>query len=160
MRILGRSAATIMAMVASVALASSSQAAATPPPDDANAVEGASRSQTQQAGLFYTAGDNVHITNGDASGHGWWVNESSTATQADVTVQLQINRGGTWYNVGHSGSKRVYAGGGSANRAATRVPCVNSTQHEWRSEIDVDLVGSWDSPEKGYSRVVRLQCGA
>lgn len=148
-----------MAMVASVALASSSQAAARPP-DDANPIQETPRSQTQQAGVFYTAGDNVHITNGNASGHGWWVNESSTATQADVTVQLQINRGGTWYNVGPLGSKRVYAGGGSANRAATRTPCVNLTRHEWRSEIDVDLAGSWDSAEKGYSRVVSLQCGA
>ena len=160
MRFLGRSTVTIIAMVASVALASSSQATAATLPDDVNSNQGTSRSQPQQAGVFYTAGDNVHITNGNASGHGWWVNESSTATQADVTVQLQINRGGTWHSVGPLGSKRVYAGGGSDNRDDTRVPCVNSVPHEWRSEIDVDLVGSWDSPEKGYSRVVSLQCGA
>lgn len=94
------------------------------------------------------------------TGHGWRVNESSDATQADVTVQLQVLNGGVWYNVGPVGSKRVYAGGGSANRAATQFACTNNLNVNWRSEIDVDLVGYPDSAEKGYSPSVVLQCGA
>ncbi len=121
---------------------------------------GTSHTRMQADGVFYTAGDWVHVTNGRASGHGWWVNESSTATQAVVTVQLQLNRGGAWINVGPPGQKTVFAGGGSANRAATRTPCVNTATTQWRSEVDVDLVGSPDSPEKGYTEARSLACGA
>lgn len=85
------------------------------------------------AALFFCSftqnGDWVHISSTPptaASGHGWWVNGDCNATLADVTVQLQIYKNGGWKNVGAVGKKRVYSGGGSANRAAARVPCYSA----------------------------------
>jgi hypothetical protein len=54
--------------------------------------------------------DHLHISNTPptaASGHGWWEKGSSDATAADVTIQLQINRGGSWVEVGPAGRNRV-----------------------------------------------------
>jgi len=33
----------------------------------------------------------------------------------------------------------VYSGGGSANRAAARVTCLNSNSYKWRSVIEVGV---------------------
>lgn len=53
-----------------------------------------------------------------------------------MTIQLQINRNGSWANVGSPGGERVEPGGSSANRANARVVCVNTVTHQWRSVID------------------------
>ncbi|HCA85310.1 MAG TPA: hypothetical protein DEQ61_07315 [Streptomyces sp.] len=85
-------------------------------------------------GLFTTDGDFVHISTSNpggprgASGHGWWyVNPGvvgEAPTEADVTVQLQINLNGTWVDAGEPGRERTRPGtGGSANRANAFVPC-------------------------------------
>jgi hypothetical protein len=110
-----------------------------------------------------TNGDYVHISNtppASASAHGWWTYSKETELKADVTVQLQVNRGGTWVDVGRAGVERVRPGGGSANRSSARVPCVTLESTEWRSVIDVDIVGVIDSPEKLYTASRRLSCGA
>lgn len=79
---------------------------------------------------------------------------------ADVTVQLQVNRAGSWVDVGQLGSERVRAGGGSANRANARVECAGPADTEWRSIVDVDIVDHIDSPGKDYSPPQKLRCGA
>ena len=103
-------------------------------------------------------GDNVHLSIGDASGHGWWVNGDCNATQAIVTVQLQQYINGSWVDAGSPGSKTVYSGGGSANRAVARARCNTSTWTAWRSEIDVDLIGIPDTPVKLYTSTTNLYC--
>jgi hypothetical protein len=113
--------------------------------------------------LFYTGGDYVHISSTpprSASGHGWWVREQSDALEAVVTVQLQINRGGYWVDVGEPGKERVKPGGGSANRASARAVCLTFDTNAWRSVIDTDLVGYLDSPDKLITPVRTLPCGA
>ena len=110
-----------------------------------------------------TVGDRVHISSSlppTASAHGWWTYSEPTSLKAIVTIQLQINRGGTWTNVGTTGSKTVYAGGGSANRANARMVCLTLESNEWRSVIDVDILGKIDTPEKLITQVRRLSCGA
>jgi hypothetical protein len=118
---------------------------------------------TGEEKLFYTAGDYVHISSTaprSASGHGWWIREQSDALEAVVTVQLQINRGGYWVDVGEPGKERVKPGGGSANRASARVACLNFDTNAWRSIIDTDLVGYFDSPDKLITPARTLPCGA
>lgn len=113
--------------------------------------------------VFYTRGDFVHISSTPpptASAHGWWERGSAKATHADVTIRLQIKEGNSWVYVGSTGKERVLPGGGSANRATARATCENSVVHQWRSVIDVDLVGSVDSPDKGETPVQSLACGA
>jgi len=107
---------------------------------------------------FLMDGDYVHTSMGDASGHGWWVNIDCQATQAIVTIRLQQNINGSWVYVGSPGQKTVYSGGGSANRAATRVRCNSSTMTSWRSEIDVDVIGILDTPGKFYTPTRSLNC--
>jgi hypothetical protein len=119
-------------------------------------------STTNQAKVFHTRGDYVHISSTlprAASGHGWWEKGTSDATDADVTVQLQINKNGSWVNVGELGRERMKPGGGSANRASARVACTSSVQHEWRSVVDVNLVGYPDSADKLITPARLLSCG-
>lgn len=110
-----------------------------------------------------TRGDYVHISSTAppaASAHGWWVYPEPTDLQADVTVQLQVNRAGGWVNVGGPGVERVRAGGGSANRSNARVECAGPADTQWRSVVDVDVVGHIDSPGKLYTPARPLRCGA
>ncbi|MFH7595431.1 hypothetical protein WDV06_10045 [Streptomyces racemochromogenes] len=130
--------------------------------------DGVTTSQPQglpSAGVFYTNGDNVHISStapAAASGHGWWVKISGPGTKAKVTIELQAldYRDNRWKTVA-TGSKTVYPGTGSANRAAARKVCTNRLmQVKWRSVIDVDIIGVNDSPEKAVTKTQTLWCGA
>lgn len=125
--------------------------------------------QPFDTGLFTTDGDYVHISTSNpggprgASGHGWWyVNPGvvgEAPTEADVTVQLQINLNG-WVDAGEPGRERTRQGtGGSANRANAFVACSNSRSHLWRSIIDVDLVGFADSPNQKITEARSIGCG-
>ena len=119
-------------------------------------------SQPQVVGM--TGGDNVHISRSvtpTASAHGWWVYDPQSELQADVTVQLQLKRGGTWVDVGAPGVKRLRPStGGSGRRSNARVPCLNATETEWRSVVDVDVVDKIDNPGKLITPQQRLVCGA
>lgn len=110
-----------------------------------------------------TGGDYVHISSTpprSASAHGWWTYPTKTELVADVAVQLQIKRGGTWVDVGRAGVERVRPGGGSANRSNARVACLSTTDAEGRSVVDVDVVGRWDNPGKLVTPARLLSCGA
>lgn len=107
---------------------------------------------------FVMDGDYVHLSAGDASGHGWWVNKDCEATQAVVTIQLQQYINGSWVNAGLPGQKTVYSGDGAANRAVARAHCNSTTTTSWRSEIDVDLIGIPDTPDKYYTPTRSLNC--
>jgi len=108
---------------------------------------------------FETHGDNVHLSGGDASGHGWWVNRGCPTNTAVVTIRLQAYyTDGVWRYVGSLGRKTVYSGGGSANRATARVACLGGGYYGFRSVVDVDLVGLNDSANVGYTPNVNLSC--
>lgn len=110
---------------------------------------------------FLTDGDWVHLSGADVSGHGWWINVNcSSDTRATVKIWLEeYYNDGVW-RVKASGEKSpVYAGGGSANRAAARVTCNNnSAVVSWRSRIDVDIIGQIDSPEQLITQARNLAC--
>jgi hypothetical protein len=116
-----------------------------------------------EPGLFVTNGDRVHISSSPpaaVSAHGWWVKGTTKATRAKVEIWIEAWTGSRWRVVAH-GSKTVYSGGGSANRAAARMVCAagpvagNST---YRSRIDVDLIGYADSNEQAITASVAIRC--
>jgi hypothetical protein len=112
---------------------------------------------------FLTYGDYVHISRSPpraVSAHGWWVRIDNEAPLALVRVQLQIKRAGLWLNVGSLGSKVIKSGGGSASRVSARAACVGSDVHEWRSVVDVDLVGYLDSADRHITPARLLPCAA
>ncbi|WP_299521142.1 hypothetical protein [uncultured Serinicoccus sp.] len=113
----------------------------------------------QPQGTFKTRGDYPHLSSGDTSAHGWWVNQSTSATYADVHVTLQALTENGWHTV-DTGEKRVLSGGGRGQRANARVDCVDSRLYKYRSIIDVDLVGVVDDYSKAYSySPTNLPCG-
>ena len=119
------------------------------------------RAETPPVSVAGTGGDNVHLSGGSASAHGWWDYPFKTELRADVTVQLQAKRDGAWTNVGAPGVKRVRPGDGrSVSRSNARVPCLNAVATEWRSVVDVDVVGKIDSPGKLITPKQVLNCGA
>ncbi|MFG1986005.1 hypothetical protein ACGFN0_17935 [Streptomyces albidoflavus] len=112
--------------------------------------------------VFYTGGDAVHISSTPprtASGHGWWVDKNSKGAKAKVTVKLQVKKGGTWVTVA-SASKNVTQGGGAGKRATARKPCSSTKSTTWRSVVDVDIIGTGDSPNKLYTPDVKRTCSA
>ncbi|MEW2432637.1 hypothetical protein AB0952_00330 [Streptomyces caniferus] len=48
---------------------------------------------------------------------------------------------------------------GSPERQPPNKKCANSSKHQWRTMIDVDLIGVADSPEKAYTTPVTVKCG-
>lgn len=115
-------------------------------------------------GVFLQVGDDVHISStppATASGHGWWVRLSGDSKKAKVTVYLEAkNHNGDWKTVA-TGSKTVGPGGGSSNRATARKECTNINRYtSWRSLIDVDIIGSLDTPGKARTRTVDFFCDA
>ncbi len=104
---------------------------------------------------FNTLADRIHRSAGQASGHAWWENIDCDTNQAVVTARLQQNVGGSWEYAGSTGKKTVYSGGGSANRAVARANCNTSTQTQWRTVVDVDLVGIIDDPFRRYIETER-----
>ncbi|MFJ7199971.1 MULTISPECIES: hypothetical protein [unclassified Streptomyces] len=126
----------------------------------------ASGTTASDVGGFVTDGDHVHVSStppATASAHGWWMDPlgKHKNVKAKVTVWLQTKHGNTWRTVAE-GSKKVKAGGkgASSRRANARRTCENRDKTQWRSVIDVDLIGIADSPEKAVTRAVTLACGA
>jgi hypothetical protein len=113
---------------------------------------------------FITDGDEVHISStppATASGHGWWISISHPrGTRGKVTIELQRQDygGGAWKTVG-TGSKTTYSGSGSANRAVARYTCRGIVgRANYRTVIDVDIIGHADTPEKAVTPVKTLWC--
>jgi hypothetical protein len=82
-------------------------------------------------------GDYVHVSSGDASGHGWWEPGNCTASDAYVTAQLQEYISSRWENKGSAPQVHVPPGGGSGKRATGRATCSSTTLTWWRSQITV-----------------------
>lgn len=88
----------------------------------------------------YVDGDNAHVSSGDVSAHGWWYQGTCANQKTVVTIGLQeYFSDKTWHDEGTPGTKNVYPGGGSANRAATRVACASTVPAGWRSYVIVTL---------------------
>lgn len=117
--------------------------------------------------VFATGGDRVHISrekqsNGRniASVHGWWVKGTAKASRADVTVQIQYKpKGSSKWRTVETKKQRIKAKSGKNKaRVTAREACSSHSPRQWRSVIDVDLVGYVDSSEKLYTKAVTLKC--
>jgi hypothetical protein len=96
---------------------------------------------------YGTRGDYVHYSGAEISAHGWWVNNSLPAgTLAKVCVKLQVYVGGSfgWVNVTNWSCGTYAPGGGAGKRATARMPCTGSTTWQFRSNVDVDIIGYAD----------------
>jgi hypothetical protein len=113
---------------------------------------------------YQQVSDDVHwsSTGWAMSGHGWWTKYSGTCpSKANVDIQLQAvwcDGFGCYWKTVASGSKDVYSGGGSANRAAAREDCSGSQIVGWRSRVDVDLIGVSDPSGWTYSAGKDFAC--
>ncbi len=114
------------------------------------------------AEVFETGGDRVHVSSTPprtASAHGWWRDKSAGNTKAKVTVELQVQKSdGSWRTVA-TGSKTVKQGGGSSRRANARKTCVGAKKTKWRSRVDVDIIGQFDTPNKLITPATEFNCG-
>ena len=113
---------------------------------------------TAKIGVFQAKGDYVHVTRGQASGHGWWLKGTTKATKAKVTVQLQYKpkKNSSWHNRGKAGVKTIKPG--TSKRANARMTCRSSGNKQWRSWVDVDLIGYLDTPNKLYTPARTIKC--
>jgi hypothetical protein len=99
-------------------------------------------------------GDNVHLSGGYASGHGWWAQGTCQNVKATVTVILyEYFSDGLWHYQA-TGSAFVYPGGGSGNRATVRQFCEGVALAGWRTYISV-AIGAGDST---YTPNQNLNC--
>jgi hypothetical protein len=113
-------------------------------------------------GVFITNGDRVHISSTPprtASAHAWWTHVSGPGTKAKVTIWLQMKSGKKWHSVAKNAKNLKSGNGGSARRVVARKKCANHNKRQWRTMIDVDLIGVADSPEKAYTKQVTVKCG-
>lgn len=133
------------------------------PEADADTVDAGQR--IAGAGRFGTYGDKVHVSSTPprtASAHGWWKKFSGPGSKAKVTVWLQVRaKGGKkWHTVSQADKTIKPAKRGSSKpRTTARKTCANHQTRQWRSVIDVDIVGVADTPEKAYTKPVKLRCG-
>jgi hypothetical protein len=117
---------------------------AVPAPAPAADLENSNIQIVQETGCQPQAkGDDVHVSSGQASGHGWWLMGNCTAVKAAVTTQLQeYFSNGSWVDEGTPQTEDVYAGGGSANRSTGRATCTGGTATTgWRSQVTADVIG-------------------
>ncbi|MEW9517667.1 hypothetical protein [Streptomyces tubercidicus] len=166
MRTLITSAALATALLGgSVAPAMAAPAAPAPAPAPVSAAPVplmAAPAAANGPGVFITNGDRVHISSTPprtASAHAWWTHISGPGTKAKVTIWLQMKSGRAWHSVAKNAKNLKSGNGGSARRVVARKKCSNSSKHQWRTKIDVDLIGVADSPEKAYTKPVTVKCG-
>lgn len=113
---------------------------------------------------FETHGDYAHISSTlprAVSAHGWWINGNfPTGTMANVDVQVQLYFGGFfgWVSIGPNFSSDVPPGGGAGRRTTARVDCTGTNQGQYRSIIDVDIIGYIDDSLKLYTPPRTLAC--
>ncbi|WP_193611682.1 hypothetical protein [Nocardioides lijunqiniae] len=116
---------------------------------------GAARAST----VYLSNGDYVHVTNREASAHGWWQKISGSAKLAKVTVCLQKPASGGWANVKCNSGTVGPGSGGSGRRVNVRKACgPQQGPYLWRSSIDVDIVGEVDGPEVAVTQQRGIAC--
>ena len=97
----------------------------------------------QSGGTIKAVGDYVHVSTGQASGHGWWDYVSGTMPPNGVTVTVTLQVYMTlpvcpgYYSVSTAKGVVYRSGGGSGNRVTARATCASTTRKMWRSVVTV-----------------------
>lgn len=104
-----------------------------------------------------------HVTNGEASVHGYWVyNSGDCPATADVTVNLQAlgcsNVGCTWITQASDTAAGVASGSGTGRWATPHKGCASSSPVAWRGEVFVGLSEFWHPYGASYGTAKDLNC--
>ncbi|KJL27162.1 hypothetical protein NFX31_14315 [Microbacterium azadirachtae] len=107
--------------------------------------------------------DYPHVTNGEASVHGYWVYKSgSCPSTADITANLQAlgcsSLGCTWITQATGTATAVTPGSGTGHWATPHKACANSNPVGWRGEVYVGLTNFWHPYGPSYGAQVDLSC--
>jgi len=111
---------------------------------------------------FEGRGDYPHVTNGEASVHGYWVKLGGTCPwTAKVTVDLQAYACNSLYcfwvtQATQSGT--YHTGPGTGYWATPHKACASTKTVGWRGQIDVDLTSVNDPSGYQYSAERDLSC--
>jgi hypothetical protein len=109
--------------------------------------------------VFGVNGDNVHVTDGMASGHGWWFNVNCpSGTRANTHIDQVENIYGNWMIVGSGDKDGVLPGSGSGKWANARSFCNNASPTQYYSLVDADLVGRMEVPMTAHTDTVTIPC--
>lgn len=106
--------------------------------------------------------EDVHVSSGDASVHGFWKRftagcPSKSRVKAALQAVYCTQYGCGWKTVVENVGD-IYAGGGSGKRVTARNTCSSSKKIGWRGRVDVDLIGQGDPAGYTYSSGVDLYC--
>jgi len=158
-----KNAAAVAIAVAMSVMALSAPAAASPiidddsrlnPPDSANATTGNALGK-KGPGIFITDGKEPTGKGNKLVSEGWWRDIKSGAKEGKVTVMLQIQwEGEDW--VTYASATKTVKSGSKVTASIELQPGPAQRSAMARTLIDVDLVGVLDSPERAYSKSVRL----
>lgn len=102
----------------------------------------------------YVQGDNVHVTSGQVSAHGWWYRGTCPNVKTTVYIGLQEYYSDNTWRTKATGSAYVWPGGGSSNWANARHVCESTVPAGWRSYIVV-YIGNGAS---AYKPALNLAC--
>lgn len=108
-------------------------------------------------------GDYPHVSNGQASVHGYWVYLSgSCPSTADVTVNLKdlgcSPLGCTWITQATDTAVRVTPGSGTGHWATPHKACASSRLVAWQGEIYTGLTDFWHPYGPDYGPARDLSC--
>lgn len=120
------------------------------------------RGRAIRPGAIVTVAERVHIAHSEgaraAHAHGCWRKLAGSGTLAKVTVWLQLYKNGAWTTV----KKKVQTVGhgcGRGKRVTARFECQGMVAwRDYRSIVDVDVIGVLDGSEKATSATQRLWC--
>jgi len=92
---------------------------------------------------YQANGDYAHVTNGDASGHGWWTWTDAGAPVRTATVVMNIQKFNqttrVWDIMKVSSQSGQLPGSGSAVRLNVRQPCNGTALNTWRTYVVVAI---------------------
>lgn len=118
-----------------------------------------------QSCTFFARADNPHVSGGDASGHGAWVNTSNPASNcpntALVRVQLQSWQchpynpfDCSWYTRAERTQTRY-----SGQQVAVHYPCNTLETAGWRTRVTVKvIISGWFDKWNTRSNVKNISC--
>lgn len=113
-------------------------------------------------------GEDPHISHSSKNyavqSHGYWENKTCPGgLKATVTTTIQKLTKRGWVNVGTSGTKTVYSGGGRGKRSTGHYDCQNrNSLNTFRVHVRVHLHGNSNVASKtgsAFSRLKQLSCG-
>lgn len=107
--------------------------------------------------------DYPHLTNGEASVHGYWVKTGGTCpSTATVTANLQAlycdMSGNSGWKTQDTRSGTFTSGSGSGNWATPHKSCGGQSSVAWRGEVDVNLTDFADPLGYHYGSAKDLNC--